>query len=180
MPRAVGPQGKGEPPMADEAQTIRSINWREVFPFTNLFKAFRVAVHPSKLVLALAALLLIYFGGRILDGIWADKHLVHPDDPHYVYDYTDRDADKPAPRGIFITFFNYEVQQFNNVVEGALALSPGDIAMATVNFVINGPYWLMTAHPFYFTLFAIWFLLIWSIFGGAIARIAAVHVARDE
>src|SRR3954463_8653822 len=64
--------------MADEVQTIRSINWREVFPFTNLFKAFRVAVHPSKLVLALAALLLIYTGGRILDGIWAKDHLVKP------------------------------------------------------------------------------------------------------
>src|SRR3954454_2240450 len=89
MPRASGDHlggfpggshltGKGEPPMADEAQTVRSINWREVFPFTNLFKAFRVAVHPSKLVLALAALLLLYFGGRILDGVWADKHLVQP------------------------------------------------------------------------------------------------------
>ena len=50
--------------MADEAQTIRSINWREVFPFTNLFKAFRVAVHPSKLVLALTAGLYRAFPGR--------------------------------------------------------------------------------------------------------------------
>ena len=28
--------------------------------------------------------------------------------------------------------------------------------------------------------FFIWFLIVWAIFGGAIARIAAVHVARDE
>src|SRR4051794_41959901 len=71
-------QGKGEPPMADEAQTVRSIDWREVFPFTNLFKAFRVAVHPSKLVLALAALLLLYCGGRILHGLLAGKNLFQP------------------------------------------------------------------------------------------------------
>src|SRR6476659_3280760 len=64
--------------MADEAQTIRSINWREVFPFTNLFKAFRVAVHPSKLVLALTALLLLYLVGRVLDGLWANDQLVQP------------------------------------------------------------------------------------------------------
>ena len=56
--------------MADEPLTIRGINWRETFPFTNLFRAFRVAIHPSKLVLALAALLLLYVGGRVLDGLW--------------------------------------------------------------------------------------------------------------
>src|SRR5690349_15740006 len=67
-------QGKEPPPMADEAQTIRSINWREVFPFTHVFRAFRIAVHPSKLLLALAALLLIYAGGRALDAVWPDKY----------------------------------------------------------------------------------------------------------
>jgi hypothetical protein len=165
--------------MADEAQTIRSINWREVFPVTNLFKAFRVAVHPSKLVLALAALLLIYFGGRILDGIWADKHLVPVNDAFHVPDMSDS-GDSDNRRGIFISFFNHEVRSFNYVIRGALALSPRAIYDAAYEFVVVGPYWLMTEHPFFFTLFAIWFLLIWSIFGGAIARIAAVHVARDE
>ena len=42
--------------MADEAATVRSIDWRELFPFTNLFRAFRVAIHPSKLIIALVAL----------------------------------------------------------------------------------------------------------------------------
>src|SRR5437763_8317739 len=56
--------------MADEPLTIRGINWRETFPFTNLFRAFRVAIHPSKVVLALVALLLLYVGGRVLDGVW--------------------------------------------------------------------------------------------------------------
>src|SRR3954447_16449727 len=71
-------QGKELPPMADEAQTqtIRSVNWRDVFPFTHLFRAFRIAVHPSKLLLALAALLLIYLGGRVLDGAWPDRYKV--------------------------------------------------------------------------------------------------------
>ena len=29
--------------MADEPLTIRGINWREAFPFTNLFRAFRIS-----------------------------------------------------------------------------------------------------------------------------------------
>ena len=56
--------------MADDAQTLRRIDWREVFPFTHLFRAFRIAVHPSKLVLGLVLLLLLYTGGRVLDGLW--------------------------------------------------------------------------------------------------------------
>src|SRR5437764_12421925 len=69
--------------MADEPQAnpptiLRAINWREVFPFTNIFRSFRVAVHPSKLVLGLMALLMLYIGGRVLDGIWPSKHLALP------------------------------------------------------------------------------------------------------
>src|SRR5918993_298271 len=64
--------------MADEPQTLRGINWRETFPFTHLFRAFRVAVHPSKLVLGLVLLLSIYASGRLLDSLWPARHLAVP------------------------------------------------------------------------------------------------------
>src|SRR3954469_12665904 len=76
--------------MADEPQQIRGINWRETFPFTHLFRAFRIAVHPSKLMLGLIALLALYTGGRIRDGIWPAKHLAVPGE---VYDYERNAAD---------------------------------------------------------------------------------------
>src|SRR4051812_3063028 len=103
--------------MADDAQTIRSISWRDVFPFTNIFKAFRVAVHPSKLVLALTALLLIYFGGRLLDVCWPKTHLVQPYTEMWRANPHGTDA---SPRGIFISFFDYEVDQINRVSRGVL------------------------------------------------------------
>src|SRR5437879_4439412 len=56
--------------MADESHVIRGINWRETFPFTQIFRAFRVAIHPTKLILALVALLALYAGGTILDTMW--------------------------------------------------------------------------------------------------------------
>src|SRR5204863_6959287 len=56
--------------MADESHVVRGINWRETFPFTQIFRAFRVAIHPTKLILALVALIAIYFGGWLLDSIW--------------------------------------------------------------------------------------------------------------
>src|SRR5207248_5788983 len=64
--------------MADESHVIRGINWRETFPFTQIFRAFRVAIHPTKLMLALAALLALYIGGRALDTIWPVQHSAIP------------------------------------------------------------------------------------------------------
>src|SRR4051794_35905143 len=64
--------------MAEETHVIRGINWRETFPFVNIFRSFRVAIHPSKLILALLALLSLYMGGRVLDGLWPAKSLGVP------------------------------------------------------------------------------------------------------
>jgi len=46
-------------------------NW----PFTNIFRTFRLAIHPSKLALALAAVLICYMAGRFLD-LLAGKRVV--------------------------------------------------------------------------------------------------------
>jgi hypothetical protein len=59
--------------MADEGQIIRGIDWRETFPFTHIFRSFRIAVHLSKLALGLALLLSVYFGGRVLDWAWPTR-----------------------------------------------------------------------------------------------------------
>src|SRR3954470_7308628 len=69
--------------MADESMSsgplvLRGINWRETFPFTHLFRAFRIAVHPSKLMLGLVTLLSLYVGGRLLDGLWPARFLAVP------------------------------------------------------------------------------------------------------
>src|SRR5947209_14209647 len=59
--------------MSEDTQPLRGIAWREVFPFVNIFRSFKVAIHPSKLVLALLALLSIYVGGRFLDSLWTAR-----------------------------------------------------------------------------------------------------------
>jgi len=51
----------------DNRVVLESINWREALPFTQLFRTFRLAIHPSKLGLALVAVLICYIGGRFLD-----------------------------------------------------------------------------------------------------------------
>src|SRR5439155_14335693 len=62
----------------DDGQIIRGVNWRQVFPFTHVFRSFRVAVHPSKLLLGLALLLVVYAGGRLLDSFWPARSRALP------------------------------------------------------------------------------------------------------
>jgi hypothetical protein len=303
--------GKKELAMADEPLTVRSISWRQVFPFINLFRAFRVAVHPSKLVLALVALIILSLGGHLLDLMWPVHNRAIADEPQYYEQFTSapqpgrsfsdlrdyyrslneadyarqlldnqietdpasalraaRDSadlsqlknkliharddtvkaaavvrsgrlksavgdDAPAARanaqreyestvrdayghasseyaracriknlGLFDVFFDYESNQISNAVRavqawnwfgeervynvanplgvtGHLSGSPGVLQSVTRFFAV-APVWLLTQHPVYFFLQGIFFLVVWSIFGGAICRIAAVHVARDE
>ena len=196
--------------MADEAQTqtIRSVNWREVFPFTHLFRAFRIAVHPSKLLLALAALLLIYLGGRVLDGVWPERYRADQTEVRQYmvasdrYSAADADAamkeflraagrrdveafdtapaDAAGRKGVFITFFESEIGQVNRIIRSAIALNWYTTFDGVWHFLARGPSLLFRNHPLFGVLFTAWFLVIWSVFGGAVARIAAVHVARDE
>jgi hypothetical protein len=344
--------------MADEPQAnpptvLRAINWREVFPFTNIFRSFRVAVHPSKLVLGLLALLMLYLGGRILDAVWPQKYQANygeasgygrqDDERPYqsrieaeraanqaryasiltALDARDKalkeaatrrdeavkaagtDAAKtqaaskaydaevgqairgvdaamsaasggrerrggelPAPgagateaaktfanagdtkhrlvlsrdlalelnqrayesdvnaantvadatlkdqqlrdardrrnageaaafdmgrryqetiqqilpRGLFAEFFDYEVSQINHIANSVYAMNWGKsgVVGGVINFFCVGPAWLFRFHTLYAVLFFVLFLVVWAVFGGAIARIAAVQVARDE
>ena len=57
--------------MTDERSELRQINWGEVFAFTHIFKSFRMAIHPSKLLLALAAIVLIWGVGSVMDRVWS-------------------------------------------------------------------------------------------------------------
>jgi hypothetical protein len=57
--------------MADDQHELRHINWHEALSFTHLFKCFRMAMHPSKLALALLAMVLLLTGGWVLDRVWS-------------------------------------------------------------------------------------------------------------
>jgi len=56
--------------MADDRNEIRHVNWAEVFGFTQIFKGFRLAIHPSKLALAFAAIALTWLAAHGLQLAW--------------------------------------------------------------------------------------------------------------
>jgi hypothetical protein len=189
--------------MPDEAVSLRDINWRQTFPFTHLFRAFRIAVHPSKLILALLAIACLWCGGLVLDAIWARDYQVTPAE---VTTLLLRESPNPMERalaqgfarnglrtearqeraqregflGIFHTFFAFEVRQANDVLTFGHASGSYNPFDSIWRFVVVVPLWLWSNHWLFALIYTAWFLLIWSVFGGAISRIAAVHVARDE
>lgn len=56
--------------MNDNPGEIRSIAWSHAFPFVRLFHTFRLAMDFKRLVLALAAVVIVYLAGRLLDVAW--------------------------------------------------------------------------------------------------------------
>jgi hypothetical protein len=255
--------------MADDAHLVRSFNWKDIFPFIVIFRSFRIAIHPSKLILALVALALVYAGGTFMDLVWpSQQQAVENEITEYdssrnsgmdhddVFDslrrqqitdqqdkrkaalaaigkpdgndndlkwkiLQDRDAavraaeaeyaKSPTPTGnymreleiqsayqdarsaiaqldndrtgLFVAFREYELGQINAVVGGVRAgnfIGPGGVTYSLVRFFAVGPAWAINNHPYFFTIYGCYFLTIWSVFGGAITRIAAVHFARDE
>ena len=309
--------------MSDQQQVIRGINWRELFPFTHLFRTFRISVQLSKIGLALAALILLYCGGLLFDGIWLSRYRALPGeidvyntapsnrafvevrqnarkkiaaayaaqllelkkikpgeemvevtdldkaieaaeagryarDLRYWYktqlagdlkklddkykevlkkaeaDYQEalkklgetkhtkeeetraRDkiiaeidkarADKiretyntagdhmellTANRGegLFTAFFHYQTTQLGGISNaviannwvGGMGSRPQDpgVIVCLVRYFTVAPAWAIRHHTLYFLLYGTFFLAVWSLFGGAIARIAAVHVADE-
>jgi hypothetical protein len=178
--------------MADVEQLVPGIDWRKFWSFTHLFNSFRLAVHPSKLFLGMALLLTIGLGGLLMDSLWPAKYRAVSDEVNLFQTATSMNAFQfsqnmiPNHEGIFREFFNYESHEFTGVVNSVLANewieSPiySGVARHSYNFLVVGPLWLSRVHPLFAILFAVLLLSSWSLFGGAIARLAAVHVACDE
>jgi hypothetical protein len=250
--------------MAENDQTIRKIDWKSVFPFIHLFRGFRLAIDPSKLVLALAAILMLYIGGRLMDAIWPvhsramdqeiaryaayvgdDFHAVRKsaaedriaairaavsrtedaddlgdvsdgfedqldksvDAAHDAYNKLPAEAKNDDARkardaavqraysvyaqqckelgevkgeGLFIHFINYQIDQVDAAAAAATSLDALRTLDALRNFFFIAPMWAITQHYVYFTIFFAFYVLVMAITGGAITRISAVQVARDE
>jgi len=262
----------------DDKYTVRHIDWGQVFPATMIFRSFRVAIHPSKLALALLMLFALWSGGRVLDALWPAEDRAVPgevglfiqaretDDPTQNFriahdaaravveadfksklvvigkpggsladikyqilqarqqrveaanndldsalrasgitadqaktaraDHAERvgeayrqaadqwtDAKNIEGIGLFRTIANFEMFSAFQGLHGVLSanfLGADGVVESAFNAVCLGPAWALRVHWVYFGLYGIYFLVAWSIFGGAITRIAAVQIAQKN
>ncbi|NIA07576.1 MAG: hypothetical protein GWP14_08075 [Actinobacteria bacterium] len=295
--------------MAEEKKQLCGIDWQQTFAFTNVFRSFRLAIHPSKLVLAFLGLAICFVAGLVLDRIWyagpaiiwedgqpaevqvfakggqdfsawyeaahdsrqgklkrmrdrelgadveeisiesaalADRIIDVRKEELKIYieennlekriagvkeryegqpekirervkalkqevpqqlrakrkavqakieDVRDLVGKGPAGRGPFKALLKYEQGVFRDLVRDVRVMVPFNLlggteltgsATARVGILgqiwraLKGLQWLFEQHWVFFILIVAICLAVWSVFGGAISRIAALHVARDE
>lgn len=164
--------------MAERPLNPQDIQWRDLFLFTRIFRAFRLAIRPSKMLLALTAILLMYAGGRTLDAFWPQDAV----DRGYVVR-----TGFPVVPGVvhapFASLLQAQLTNFSTITSRVLDMSwgyPSGVPKAVGDFAVGTPIEFWRGNKVFFTLLYGWFLAVWALCGGALCRIAAVHVARDE
>ncbi len=184
--------------MKDSNPAERGGGWLEASGLPHIIRSLGLAVQPAKLGIALVAIVLTFLVGTVLDWIWVRGGGV--DETAVVRFVAARELDQPyvEPTGSLGPFRVWR-QHEQRCLAGFLTSSIPGASMAVgtpfsayvespayagpfrnLTGMGYGVWWMARYHPFYFLLFGLAFLIIWSWAGGAICRIAAVQFARDE
>lgn len=169
--------------MASSSNKTSRHGWVEAGGLSYLIRTLGMAVHPSKLSLALAGILLTVALGWLLDMAWIGGGVEESTVERFVIakQMGESFEETTGEMGLFQAWRNYERRCLLAFL-GAAIPPRASLSVAWENLcnMFRGVWWLASAHSFYFILFAAGSLLIWSYFGGAICRIAAVQFAHDE
>ncbi|MEK6642581.1 MAG: hypothetical protein AABZ08_01630 [Planctomycetota bacterium] len=181
--------------MSEDATEARHINWPDCCAFTQLFRAFKLAIHPTKIILAFCGIFATYMAGRVLDATWAKESCpvvssTVRESEIEVFCRAGRaetlnwikqtqDAKEVNRAGVFSLLMRHGRATANQVADGAVSLSVGRIIGGLI-VGLMGMAWVFALHPWYGVLFFLLAFAIWGLFGGAVARVAALHATRDE
>lgn len=183
--------------MAQQPESSTSPNLLEAIGLTRILRTVSMALQPAKLALALAAVLLTLAWGSLLDVAWSGQ--TNLDEFTVSAFIAARQLNVPfaEPEGEWGVFKVFRTHQ-RRALTGAVGMSDpvGSMASGAAGRFIDptasvrpfysleamglGVLWMVKYHPFFFVLFAAGSLAIWSLLGGAICRIAALHFTRDE
>lgn len=186
---------------------VEQADWRTLLPFVRLFRGFRMAIHPARLGLALALVVLTYLGGLGMDVAWGPQ--VYPDEidrflhlPSEEYaqwrdgmaeqrDGAEAVADDPRI-GVFRALLEAQGRAFEQLIHSATRLNfgltgflagegfrAGGVLGALSIMILGVPGWLLTTYPGFLAVFLLFAFLLTALLGGAIARLAAVQVSRE-
>lgn len=172
--------------MSDDHVAIYNLQYRRLFPWLHLIRAFRIAADVRKLVLAGLALMLVSIGSLVCDQLpWAGAESAEsieareaarwPWQKNLGYDLWHGGSGAAELRGLLHDPRNTLLRiagnwqivllPYRDIVEQAAVLFRGDASSSSLADAASR---------------LLWNLLVWSIFGGAICRIAAIQFARDQ
>ena len=153
--------------MAEQKQDAVRVDWRQSVTWLSLFRGFRIGLDVKKMLLGFVALVATYAVFLILTSLWDAFGQNAPREdllPNVARDVVTLVGD--VPDAILRQDLNV-LREGNILREGAVGIA--DQVRRTVR-----------DFPGFSIVFGILVLLIWSYFGGAICRMAAVQFGRDE
>jgi len=156
--------------MADETKELQGIDWRRCFAFLEILRSFRMAVHPAKLALCLA-------------GLAASIGLIVLVDRIPGLGQTDVNGRSFYGNLHAIVTQTLWGQWAFPYVGGSTLDDFGTFLMAPASAVrdlvaLGVAYW--QGAPWFALVATVLGLAIWALVGGAVTRMAAVRVAREE
>ncbi len=174
--------------------------------FPHIFRSFRMAVQPSKLVLAFAALTIICVTGRLMDlsqtvvvsnqghvslpggimGRWPQGGTTELDaylrSEAELRTLLDSPQAETAKTGVFRTLWEFADAELQTTTTSLTAFDIRQFTSYLINSVLRcgrAAAWAFTYHTIYSLVFSVVALAALSLAGGAICRIAAIEFARD-
>ncbi len=158
--------------------------------FPRIFRSFRMAIQPSKLIIAFGMIAAIGLAGWIMDipktvaatpgtnGRETELQIFMTS-PQSVKSYIERYGKSEEQTGVFSTLWHFGRDRFHGILRNLFAMKITAV-LDNITEYLRAVGWAVRYHPFYCAIFGVIKLCIVSIGGGAICRIAALQFARDE
>lgn len=157
--------------------------------FPKIFQAFRMAIQPSKLVLALLAVAVVCLTGWIMDfgqtivtigdGSSTELHIYVENGSGSLNDFLRSFSETGERTGVFATLWNFGAARFHSALSCLFRFDIPGVA-ANVVACFRALIWAFQYHLIYSIAFFAVVLAVMSVAGGAICRIAAMQFARGE
>jgi hypothetical protein len=160
--------------------------------FPKIFHTFRIAIYRNNLIIAFMAIAVICLAGWIMDfsntvvavkdskGEVVETELqVYMTNPDSVEAYRKRAGENADHTGVFSTLWHFASERFHSVLKCLFKFDLPGVA-ANIGDYFKAVGWAFRDHTTYCVIFAVIKLVVISIAGGAICRIAALQFAQDE
>ena len=158
--------------------------------FPKIFRTFRTAIQPTKLIIALMAVAVICLVGWIMDfsktvavtpGTQGEItelqiYMAHPDQ---VQSYIEVHKGNIEHKGVFSTLWDFSTVRFKGAINSLFAFNLPAVA-TNIAECFKAARWALRYHYIYSIIFFIIKLAVICIAGGAICRIAALQFAKGE
>jgi len=157
-----------------------------------IFQSFRIAIQPSKLCIAFMAVTVVCLAGWILDfsesvvvtkgpqgNIMMTELDFYIDNPDQLQSYIDGSGENGDHVGVFSTLWRFSAEKFHDAINCLFAFNITGV-VANIAEYFRAFIWAVRYHWFYCIVFFLIKLVVFSIAGGAICRIAALQFAQGE